>query len=206
MWYNGKLRDNCPCFRNPYYKEVIMSAFSDWFKDRRAALGLTQSQVASKLGVHQAQISMLEKGKMSPDESLIAKVTAVMGKFEGSYVPIPTAPREKKMMPNKAQEALKAYRESKQGSFNLQLDANTVITADKFQYVLRQGTHCSYFVELKSLLKFLVASQMCQSAVSSVKEILAKLDEVYQKIDERFADYNPANISKDNFEDLEESE
>ncbi len=172
-----------------------MSAFSDWFKDRRMALGFTQAQVASKLSIHQAQVSVLEKGKISPDESLMAKIAAIMGKFEGSYVPVPSAPKDgKRVMPSKAKEALRAYREAKQDGFNLQLDNNTSITADKFQYILRSNGHNSYFTDLRSLLKFLIVSQMRQSAVSSVKEVIEKIDEIYKNIEEKFAGYDPASI------------
>lgn len=172
-----------------------MSALSDWIKDRRKVLGLTQSQVANKLGVHQAQISSLENGKFVPDTDLMSKIDGVFGKFAGSYVPVQSAPGTKRMS-EKAKDGLKAYREAKENNFFLKIDSNVFITADRNQYILKQGANASYFTDIKSLVKHLVVSQLRQSDVSSVQEIVTKLDEIYKKVDEKFSGYDPANIAE----------
>lgn len=183
-----------------------MSALSDWIKERRKILNLTQAQVASRLGIHQAQVSSLENGKFLPDAAIMTKIDAVFGKFAGSYVPVQSAPGTKRPMSSKAQEALKAYRDSKENSFYLQLDDNTYITADRNQYILKQGANVSYFVNLKALIKSLVASQMRQSAVTSVQEIASKLDEIYKLIENKFDGYDPANVAETSRLIIEEDE
>lgn len=169
-----------------------MSNLSDWLKERRKDSGFTQMQVADKLGIHQAQVSSLENGKLAPDSALMNKIDTLFGKFTGSYTPAePTA----KKMSDKAKDGLKAYREAKENNFFLKLDANTIITADRMQYILKQGANTSYFTEIKSLLKHLIVSHMRQSAVSSVQEIIDKIDETYKLIEEKFDNYDPANVA-----------
>lgn len=172
-----------------------MSALSDWIKERRAVLKLTQVHVASRLGLHQAQISQLENGKLMPDADLMTKIDAVFGKFAGSYVPVQSAPGTKKMS-DRAKDGLKAYRESRENGFFLKIDNTTNITADRNQYILKQGANASYFTDLKSLVKYLVALELRQSSVSSLQEILDKLDEIYGAIEERFDKYDPANVTE----------
>ncbi len=174
-----------------------MSALSDWIKERRRELGFTQAQVASKLGLHQANVSSLENGKFLPDAEMMKKIDAVFGQFAGSYVPVQSAPGTKKVMPAKTQEGLKAFREAKENNFFLRIDDNTYITADRNQYILKQSAHTAYFVEIRALLKFLVVTHVRQSAVNSVKEIIAKQDEIFKLIEEKFANYDPANISEE---------
>jgi len=169
-----------------------MSNLSDWLKERRKDFGFTQIQVADKLGIHQAQVSGLENGRISPDTTLMTKIDALYGKFSGSF--IPTESNTNKMS-IKAREALKAYREAKENNFCIQLDKQTIITADRNQYILKQGANTSYFVDIKSLLRYLVASQMRQSAVNSVQDICNKLDEIYKLIEIKFNEYDPANVS-----------
>lgn len=183
-----------------------MSALSDWIKERRRVLGLTQAQVASKLGVHQAQVSSLEAGKFMPDVAMMTKIDTVFGKFAGAYIPAQSAPGTKKVMSSKAKEGLRAYREAKGDSFYLEIDDNTFITADRFQYILRNGAHTSYFTELKTLVKSLVASQMRQSSVDSVKEVIEKLDEIYKLIEKKFDGYDPANVAETSGIYIEENE
>lgn len=169
-----------------------MNDLSNWLKERRKDFGFTQMQVADKLGIHQAQVSSLENGKLAPDATLMVKIDTLYGKFTGSYTL--AEPTDKKMS-SKAKDGLKAYREAKENNFCLRLDANTVITADRMQYILKQGANASYFTEIKSLLKYLVAAQMRQSAVNSVQEIINKIDEIYKRIEKEFDNYDPANIA-----------
>lgn len=171
-----------------------MSALSDWIKERRRELGLSQMQAASKLGMNQGQVSHLENGKLMPDAEMMSKIDAVFGKFAGSYVPIQSAPGTKRMS-EKAKEGLKAYREAKENNFYLKIDDSTFITADRNQYILKQGANTSYFTEIRSLLKYFAASHMRQSAVNSVQEICDKLDKIYKLIEEKFDGYDPANVA-----------
>lgn len=170
-----------------------MSNLSEWLKGRRKDCGFTQMQVADKLGIHQAQVSGLENGKLAPDTSLMIKIDGLYGKFTGSYVPSETSNLKK--MSDRAKEGLKAYREAKENNFCLRLDAQTVISADRNQYILKQGAGTSYFAEIKALLKYLVASHVRQSAVNSVQEICDKLDEIYKLIEAKFDGYDPANVA-----------
>lgn len=180
-----------------------MSTLSDWIKERRKILNLTQAQVAVKLGIHQAQVSVLENGKFMPDSAMMNKIDAIFGKFAGVYVPPEITSESKNLMSTKAREGLKAYREAKENNFCLQIEQNVYITADRNQYILKQGANASYFVELKALIKYLIVSQVRQSAVNSVQEISNKLDEIYKQIEDKFANYNPANVT-DLFIDEEE--
>lgn len=171
-----------------------MNTLHEWIKERRRALGFTQAQIAGKLGIHQAQVSGLETGRFKPDSILMSKINDTFGKFSGIYVPMTVENTNKKTMPDKAREALKAYHEAKENNFYLQLDKTTYITADRNQYILHQGTNLSYFTQLTSLLKHMMASHIRTSAVSSVEQILAKIDEIYSLIDNKFGFYDPANI------------
>lgn len=173
-----------------------MSALSGWIKERRDELKLTQVQVASRLGVHQAQVSSLENGKLMPDATMMTKIEAVFGKFAGAYIPVQSAPGTKKIMSSKAKKGLKAYREAKENNFCLKIDSNVFISADRNQYILKQGANTSYFVELKALIKYLVASKMRQSAVNTVQDVSDRLDEIYKSIEEKFDEYDPANIAE----------
>lgn len=164
-----------------------MENFANWLKEKRNTFSLTQTQLASKLGINQGHISGLETGRLKPDKELINKAEKIFNE-------IGMMPSENKKMPNKALEALKAYRENKDGSFNLELYDGVFITADRNQYILHQGANLSYFVDIKSLLKYFIASKARQSAITSVKEIIDKLDEIYANIDKKFANYNPAKI------------
>jgi len=172
-----------------------MSALSDWIKERRRALGLTQTQVANRLGVHQAQVSSLENGGFMPDVDMMTKIDAIFGKFAGAYIPAQSAPGTKKIMSSKAKEGLKAYRDAKENNFYLEIDNGIHITADRNQYILKQGANASYFIDLRSLIKYLITSQVRQSAVSSVQEVVDKIDEIYERIDKKFDNYDPANIA-----------
>jgi len=172
-----------------------MSALSDWLKTRRKELGFTQVRLAERLGVHQAIVSTLENGK-PPDAILMEKIESIYGKFAGSYIPAQSStPGTKKIMSAKAKDGLKAYREAKENNFCLQID-DMCITADRNQYILKQGANASYFVELKALLKYLIASKARQSAVNSVQEICKKLEEIYKRIEEKFNNYDPAGIEE----------
>lgn len=166
-----------------------MSALSDWIKERRKALGLSQTQVATKLGVNQGQVSHLENGKFAPDAEMMAKLDAILGKFTGSFTP-----QASSAMSERSMNGLKAYRESKDSGFCLKIDANIVITADRNQYILKQGANTSYFTQLASLAKYLVVSQARQSSVDSVLQVCNKLDEIYALIDKKFSGFDPANV------------
>lgn len=172
-----------------------MSALSDWIKEQRKSLGLTQAQFASKIGIHQAQVSGVESGRIVPDDITMEKINSVLGKFPGLFTPNKMTALPKKIMSDKAKEGLEAYREARENNFYLSIDDNTHITADRNQYILKQGANTSYFVEIKALLKFLVATRMKQSSIDSVQQISDKLDETYALIEAKFAGLNPANIS-----------
>jgi transcriptional regulator with XRE-family HTH domain len=172
-----------------------MNTFSEWLKTRRKDMGLTQVQVATKLGVHQAQVSALEGGRTTPDHNLLVKTEKLFGSFSDTYTStIKDKDAAKKEMPSAAMEALKAYREKKDTGFYLELEKGLVITADRNQYILRQGVNASYFTELKLLIKYMIASQIRQSSVDSVQKVLDKLDSIYELVEAKFNEYDPANI------------
>lgn len=166
----------------------------EWTKSRRKDLGLTQAQVAAKLGLNQAHVSQIESGKLKPDVVLMKKINEIFGAFDGSYVASVVDP-SKKTMPDKAMEALKAYREAKENNFCLQISKNIYITADRNQYILHHNGHLSYFVDIKALLKYLLGAEVRTSAVTTVKEVVQKLDELYILINDKFDKYDPANIA-----------
>src|SRR6266702_2897493 len=170
-----------------------METLPEWFKTRRKEMGFTQAQVASKLGVHQAQVSALESGRSKPDQNALTKIEQLFGIFVNAVPAVKDL--SKKEMPSAAMEALKAYRESKENGFCIDLGHNLIITADRNQYILRQGTNASYFTELTPLIKYMIISQVRQSSVSSVQEMADKLQEIYKLIEVKFNEYDPAHIS-----------
>ena len=89
---------------------------------------------------------------------------------------------------------MKAAREAKEDSFRLEFEPGLFITADRYQYVLHQGMRLSYFTEITSLLKYMIASQLRQSPVASVQQIVDKISEIHKLIDTKFGNYDPANI------------
>lgn len=185
-----------------------MSAnLADWIKERRRLLGFTQAQIAMKLGIHQAQVSALESGKFQPDKQTMSKINDIFGEYRGDYVPaISVSVGDKKGMSDKTKEALRAYRETKENGFYLKISDDIYITADRNQYILHQGTNLTYFTEIKFLIKHLVSSQVRQSAVSSVEEILNKMNELYKNIELKFDGYDPADVSSSRDYDNMESE
>jgi len=181
-----------------------MNKFSFWFRKCRQALNLSQTQVASKLGINQMKVSSIENNKLEPDKSLIGRIEDLFGQFPSSddlvinKIELNNEFSDiKRNMPEKAIEALKIYREEKNNGFCLHINKNTYITADRYQYILHQRNTQLYFAEIKYLLKYMVASEMRQSAVSSVEEIINKLDNIYEKIEEKFNNYDPANVAKE---------
>lgn len=174
-----------------------MNELAGWIKERRKNLGLSQAQLATKLGLNQGHVSHLENGKILPDADMMTKIDAVIGKFSGEYTP-DTTPKKV----HSAKEALKAYREAKEDAFCLQIDTNIFITADRHQYILKQGANASYFTDLTSLTKYLVVSQVRQSAVNSVQEICNKIDEVYKLIEKKFMGFDPAGVAVSSREEI----
>ena len=107
--------------------------------------------------------------------------------------------KPKRGMNEKAAEALRLYRENKEEvePFKVEIDENTIITADRHQYILHQGKHKSYFVDLANLLKHLLASGVRQSSVNSIQAVVDKLNELNAKIESAFKAYDPAFILTD---------
>jgi type I restriction enzyme M protein len=56
-----------------------VTAFNqEWMRARRRALGLSQAELAAKVGTNQSMISQWEKGKAEPSQELVAKLTATL--------------------------------------------------------------------------------------------------------------------------------
>ena len=72
-------------------------SFSELLKKCRKKQGISQAELAARLGVTQQAVGKWESGKSSPDPSTVARIAGILGTTAdyllGLYAPPPTCPR-----------------------------------------------------------------------------------------------------------------
>jgi type I restriction enzyme M protein len=66
-----------------------------WLRDARKAKGLSQAELAEKIGAAQAQISQWETGKSEPGTEVIGRLEKLLGRSAAVAAPEPAAPAAK---------------------------------------------------------------------------------------------------------------
>lgn len=69
------------------YEKRLVKAVGKRVSTRRLALGLTQDELARKLGVSNAHVSYLERGERGPSLYMLHKLASVLGTTVGKLVP-----------------------------------------------------------------------------------------------------------------------
>lgn len=183
-----------------------MSTTTEWLKERRAALKLSQAEAGLRLGLSQPQYSQLERGQGKVSSDLELKIR---GAFGDGFVAEPTTDADgtKREMPEAARAALAAKRSE---AFYLEIDDGVWVTADSYQYVLHFGQNNqnkSYFTEIPALIKHLITLKVRTSSISNFTDIISVIEKTYKLADEKFSSYDPAKIRQNkNDDDSEDAE
>lgn len=69
------------------YEKRLVKAVGKRVATRRLAQGLTQDELARKLGVSNAHVSYLERGERGPSLYMLHKLARVLGTSVGRLVP-----------------------------------------------------------------------------------------------------------------------
>ncbi len=67
-----------PDFREEYFKKDIAFEISEMIIDLRIKFGLTQLELARKVGTHQSSIARLERGSYLPSLSFLLKIARAL--------------------------------------------------------------------------------------------------------------------------------
>ncbi len=106
-----------------------MAWSAEWIKEARKSAGLSQSELAAKLGAAQAQVSQWETGKVSPSADAIAKLQQLLGSAAADTPPAPA--------PTASGRAKKqAARPSADAAADIALPADGKLTVDALERYL----------------------------------------------------------------------
>ena len=168
--------------------------FQDWLKLKRSQKGINQSATAVICGLTQPQYSLLERGKSFPTKLQAEKLFKYFERSQDEAIEVQTVePVVSEENVDDTDSSSGADGESlsekddSNSSFCLQLDEETKILADRYQYILQIGAQKSYYVNLKSLFKSLVQMTFRRSAISTVNEMSIRIEEINKKIDKYFS-------------------
>lgn len=169
-----------------------MQTFNNWLKELRKSLGLTQAAAAKKIGcgLQQATYSLLETGKRPIDAAMFSAIKLAFGEPPADVDPTLvwatnlTTGTTAAQAPVSPTTATTTAQKEVEKSFMVSIDADTYVTADKYQFVLVHKRIPSYYGSLKSLAKTLTGFLVREENVQSLTDMIAALERAEKKIDD----------------------